>query len=109
MNARGFKKTERFTEQYSVRKELGSGAFGSVKLGKHRRSDVPCAIKIIYKTKLRERRVFQELNKNEFAVLEKTVHPNITRIYELMEDARCYYIIMELITGGNLFDKVRSL
>ena len=26
-----------------------------------------------------------------------------------MEDSRCYYIIMELISGGNLFDKVRSL
>ena len=66
MTVRGFKKVERFTEHYSVRKELGSGAFGSVKLGKHRRSEVPCAIKIIYKTKLKERRVFQDLNKNEF-------------------------------------------
>ena len=58
MSVKGFKKIERFTEHYSVRKELGAGAFGSVKLGKHRRSDVPCAIKIIHKTKLRERRVF---------------------------------------------------
>ena len=41
-------------------------------------------------------------------MLEETVHPHITRVFELMEDARCYYIIMELVTGGNLFDMIRS-
>ena len=41
-------------------------------------------------------------------MLEETVHPHITRVFELMEDNRCYYIIMELISGGNLFDMIRK-
>ena len=48
------------------------------------------------------------MNKNELSILEETVHPHITRVFELMEDARCYYIVMELITGGNLFDMIRK-
>ena len=48
------------------------------------------------------------MNKNELAALEETVHPHITRVFELMEDDRCYYIIMELVSGGNLFDMIRS-
>ena len=42
-------------------------------------------------------------------MLEETVHPHITRIFELLEDERCYYIVMELITGGNLFDMVKQM
>ena len=42
-------------------------------------------------------------------MLEETVHPHITRVFELMEDKRSYYIIMELISGGNLFDMIRSM
>ena len=99
-----FKTVARFPEHYQVSREIGNGSFGSVKLGKHRKSGVPCAIKIVKKESLKVANVYQELNKNEFAVLEDTVHPHITRVFELMEDTRNYYIIMELVSGGNLFD-----
>ena len=39
-------------------------------------------------------------------MLEDTDHPHITRVFELMEDRRSYYVIMELISGGNLLEKV---
>lgn len=52
--------------------------------------------------------MYQELNTNELNVLEDTVHPHITRVFELMEDSRCYYIIMELVSGGNLFDMIKQ-
>jgi len=68
---------------------------------------VPCAIKIIKKSSLRVATVYQELNKNELQILEKTNHPHITRVFELMEDNRNYYVIMELISGGNLFDRIK--
>ena len=70
---------------------------------------MPCAIKIILKSSLKVANVYQELNRNELAVLEETQHPYITRVFELMEDNRCFYIIMELITGGNLFDMIKSM
>ena len=104
-----FKKIEKFLEIYSKRKEIGTGAFGSVFLGLHRKTKMPCAIKTIKKTSLKVHKVYEELNKNELEVLEKTIHPHITRIFELLEDSRNYYIVMEVITGGNLLQKIGSL
>jgi serine/threonine protein kinase len=42
-------------------------------------------------------------------VLEATEHPNITRIFELLEDTTNYYIVMEVVTGGNLLDKLTKM
>lgn len=69
---------------------------------------MPCAIKVIRKSSLNNQ-VFKSLNTNELQVLEETVHPHITRVFELMEDSRNYYVIMELISGGNLFERIRNL
>ena len=63
-----------------------------------------CAIKIIKKIRSD---VHEELNKNELTILEDTIHPHITRVFELLEDNHNYYIAMELITGGNLFEAVK--
>lgn len=53
--------------------------------------------------------IYQELNEQEFEVLEDTAHPHITRVFELMEDSRNYYIIMEYISGGNLLEKLSKV
>ena len=103
-----FKTVDRFPLHYKVKKEIGTGAFGSVKLGSHRQTGTICAIKFIKKSSL-SHKIYQELNKNEFEVLEETTHPNITRIFELMEDEKNYYIVMEVVTGGNLLDKIGKL
>jgi len=66
------------------------------------------AIKIIKKKKISEAEVYMELLQNELLVLEKTDHPHITRVFEIMEDKRNYYVVMEFLTGGNLLDKVIS-
>ena len=65
-NQRSFKFVESFRAFYSLRNEIGTGAFGSVQLGMHRKSKVPCAIKIIRKSSLQVAKVYKELNKNEF-------------------------------------------
>ena len=50
-----------------------------------------------------------DLMKNELEVLEKTKHPHIVRIYELAQDQKHYYIVMELMSGGNLLDRLMKL
>ena len=42
-------------------------------------------------------------------VLEETVHPYITRVFELIEDSRNFYIVMEHVNGGNLYEKIRTM
>ena len=43
---------------------------------------------------------------SELKVLEETNHPNIPRVFELFEDNQNYYIITELISGGNMLEKL---
>ena len=63
------------------------------------------AIKIIPKSGLNtERR--RELNKNELEIVEEISHAHIVRVFELMEDQENYYIIQELMRGGDLMSRL---
>ena len=42
----------------------------------------------------------------ELEVLQKTDHPHIVRVMELMEDDVNFYIVSELVTGGELYDYI---
>jgi len=44
--------------------------------------------------------------RSELEILEKTNHPHITRVFELLEEKRNYYVVMEHLKGGNLLDKI---
>jgi len=41
---------------------------------------------------------------NELLVLEATAHPNIMRIYELLNDDKFYFIVSEYLRHGELYD-----
>ena len=43
---------------------------------------------------------------NELKVLGETVHPNIMKIFELMEDDIYYYIVSEILDGGELYERI---
>lgn len=43
---------------------------------------------------------------SEIQVLKQLDHPHILKLYEFYQDAKCYYIIMELCSGGELFDQI---
>jgi serine/threonine protein kinase len=47
--------------------------------------------------------VLQELMQQELEVLAGVDHPNIMRVYDLIEDQTNFYIITEIITGGELY------
>ncbi len=87
-------------------KELGHGSFGCVNLAKQKQTDKKVAIKVIKKRKLEESPIYMELLRNELLVLEETDHPHITRVFELMEDKKNFYVVMELLPEGNLLDKI---
>ena len=62
------------------------------------------AVKII--TKLSTNKYEMDRMANEVTILQKLDHPNIIKIFEFYEDDRFFYIVTELCTGGELFEKL---
>jgi len=42
----------------------------------------------------------------ELEVLSLTDHPHMVRVFELLHDEANFYIITELVTGGELYDHI---
>lgn len=42
----------------------------------------------------------------ELDVLSKTDHPHIMRVFELLQDDASFYIVTELVTGGELYEYI---
>ena len=51
-----------------------------------------------------ETEIHKELMQNELTILEKTSHPNVMRIYELLNDDKFFFVISEYIKHGELYD-----
>jgi serine/threonine protein kinase len=83
--------------------QLGSGAFGTVYVGVKKDVQEKVAIKVIHKA---THGVDLAAVTTEAQILKSLNHPNIVKVYDLFEDSATYYICMELITGGELFDRV---
>lgn len=42
---------------------------------------------------------------NEITILNQVDHPNIVKLYEVYEDANFYFLVMELMTGGEVINR----
>jgi len=87
---------------YRLEKTLGKGQTGLVKMGVHCRSGKKVAIKMVNREKLSE----NILNKveREIAIMKLIDHPHILGLYDVYENKKYLYLILELISGGELFD-----
>jgi len=92
-------------EFYEIGDELGRGAFSVVKKGVEKKSGQTFAIKIIDKSKACGESEKKRLD-TEVEILRKVKHPNIVGMKELFDSQKELYLVMELVTGGELFDKI---
>lgn len=99
--------SEEIHKVYDIRQELGTGNFATVKLGIHKKTGEKVAIKIIDKKKfalnpsLRKDQLLDEVR-----VMKSLIHPNILAIKDIFESDDYMYLVLELATGGDLFDAV---
>lgn len=93
-----------FQELYKLGKQLGEGAFSTVKEGSHQQSKESFAIKIVTKAKLSKED--EVALKDEIQVLEELKHKHIIRLYDVFEESQYYYLVTEKMMGGELFDRI---
>ncbi|KAJ8354197.1 hypothetical protein SKAU_G00217640 [Synaphobranchus kaupii] len=89
---------------YDLDKTLGRGHFAVVKLARHVFTGEKVAVKVIDKTKLDSTatgHLFQEVR-----CMKLVQHPNIVRLYEVIDTQTKLYLILELADGGDLFDYI---
>eukprot|EP01092_Planopodium_desertum_P007503 TRINITY_DN3080_c0_g3_i6.p1 TRINITY_DN3080_c0_g3~~TRINITY_DN3080_c0_g3_i6.p1 ORF type:complete len:333 (+),score=40.68 TRINITY_DN3080_c0_g3_i6:117-1001(+) len=85
-------------------KELGKGAFAVVHECTEKKDGLKYAVKVIEKKQLGDD-AKRSLN-NEIAIMGKVHHPNTINLHALYETPTHVYLVMELVTGGELFDKI---
>eukprot|EP00929_Paragymnodinium_shiwhaense_P058567 TRINITY_DN2932_c0_g2_i1.p1 TRINITY_DN2932_c0_g2~~TRINITY_DN2932_c0_g2_i1.p1 ORF type:complete len:525 (+),score=165.30 TRINITY_DN2932_c0_g2_i1:97-1575(+) len=93
----------KLTEFYDIEKKiLGEGSYGTVSRATNRSTQVVRAVKSISKAQMKNIERF----KQEIAIMKLMDHPNIIRLFETFADHRNIYLVMELCTGGELFDRI---
>ncbi|KAL0588413.1 Calcium/calmodulin-dependent protein kinase type 1B [Plecturocebus cupreus] len=101
------KQTGGISSVYEIRPRLGScdcaGAFSAVVLAQERGSAHLVALKCVPKKALPGKEALVE---NEIAVLRRISHPNIVALEDVHESPSHLYLAMELVTGGELFDRI---
>ncbi|NXF85269.1 HUNK kinase, partial [Eubucco bourcierii] len=91
---------------YLVGNMINKGSFAKVMEGLHIPTGEKVAIKVINKRKARQDSyAFQHL-KREPRIHQMIKHPNVVQLYETLEPANSYYMVMELCLSGDLLDRV---
>ena len=90
---------------YLIKKALGKGTFGKVKLGIYLPRNKKVAIKIIEKDRIKEEDDLVRL-KREFEMLSQFNHPNVITVSEIFESNDEYFTVMEYCEGGELFNYI---
>ncbi|XP_034294168.1 MAP/microtubule affinity-regulating kinase 4 isoform X4 [Pantherophis guttatus] len=91
---------------YRLLKTIGKGNFAKVKLARHILTGREVAIKIIDKTQLNPtslQKLFREVR-----IMKGLNHPNIVKLFEVIETEKTLYLVMEYASAGEVFDYLVS-
>lgn len=92
-----------FFDRYSLHETLGTGAFSEVKVGIDKTNGQKYAIKIVDRSKCKGK---EDMIETEVKILKMIRHENIVQLYDMYEFDHKIYLVMELVTGGELFDEI---
>ncbi|XP_058076210.1 CBL-interacting serine/threonine-protein kinase 1 [Magnolia sinica] len=91
--------------KYELGRTLGEGNFGKVKFARDIESGQGFAVKILEKKRILELKIDDQI-KREIGTLKLLKHPNVVRLYEVIASKTKIYMILEYVTGGELFDRI---
>lgn len=93
------------TQFYEVQKKIGEGAYGKIYKVRNKQSGDIRAMKQVTKSKIQDMGKFQ----TEIKILSMLDHPNIVRLFEVIEDDKYYNLLEELCTGGELLTRAQKI
>lgn len=91
-------------KKYDIKEKLGMGSFATVKRAVRKSDKKNFAVKEIKKAKLSEEELL--VVQDEVKIMEKIMHNNCVTLVEMFETKRKVYMVLELLTGGELFDRI---
>jgi calcium/calmodulin-dependent protein kinase I len=92
------------TARWKLGEVLGSGGYSVVKLGTSAVNKDKAAVKIVSRVGIS--REDEDSLLEEVRILKTIEHPNITQVYDFFEEKKHFYVVMELLEGGELFDRI---
>ncbi|XP_054633133.1 calcium/calmodulin-dependent protein kinase type 1D-like isoform X1 [Dunckerocampus dactyliophorus] len=95
------KVTEDIQEIFDFMEELGSGAFSEVYMVREKKTGRTFAMKCVKKKQARDLNL-----ENEIAVLRRIKHENVVVMEDFYESLTHFYLVMQLVSGGELFDRI---
>lgn len=91
-----------FQDEYHTGRELGRGTFSVCRLSEHRLTRKQYAVKII-------NRAEHDCREEVEILLRYGNHANIVSLYSVHEDPSYVYLVMELLKGGELLDRILTI
>lgn len=101
---RGLISKRKFKKSFQLGKQLGTGAFSVVKLATNIETHEKVAVKIVQKKKLTDEDLASLAM--EVQILHTMNHPHIIKLHEVFEENDEFFIVTELVEGGELFDRI---
>ena len=91
-------------DSFDLGKEIGRGGFSVVVEATRKKDGELFAVKCIKKSMVEGDDI--KLLIREVRIMKKLNHPHILKLYEVFEDDTGFYLVMELVKGKELFDKI---
>jgi len=92
-------------DKYILGDTIGKGTFSKVKYAVDTTTNQEYAIKIIDRQMIVREGMESQL-KREIAIMNILKHKHVIQLKEVLQSQHNIYIVLELVTGGELFDKI---
>ncbi|KAK7311724.1 hypothetical protein RJT34_10035 [Clitoria ternatea] len=91
--------------KYEIGRTIGEGTFAKVKFAQNTETGESVAMKVLDRSTIIKHKMVDQI-KREISIMKLVRHPYVVRLHEVLASRTKIYIILEFITGGELFDKI---